>query len=58
VREILGSGSFFGIKVIPQLFYQHGYLDCGLMVLAPGAFILLGIMVWIQRSISGHAEEN
>jgi Na+-transporting NADH:ubiquinone oxidoreductase subunit D len=58
LREILGSGSFLGHPVVPEALYRLGYLNCGLMVLAPGAFILLGLFVWIQRSISGHAEEN
>ena len=34
-----------------------GYVNNGLMVLAPGAFVLLGIIVWIQRSISGYSEK-
>ncbi len=56
-RELLGSGSVFGHKVIPQALYNAGYVDLGLMVLAPGAFILLGIIIWVQRAISHHVEE-
>ena len=51
-RELLGAGSLFGIKVIPQFLYDIGYVDMGLMLLAPGAFILIGIMVWIQNIIT------
>lgn len=51
-REILGSGSFFGFQIIPDSFYAMGYENMGLMVLAPGAFILLGLLVWAQRTIS------
>ena len=58
VREILGSGSFFGVRVIPQFFYDAGYVNNGLMVLSPGAFIILGLLIWGQRSISGYAEES
>ncbi len=57
-REILGSGSLLGIQIIPQSFYAAGYLDNGLMVLPPGAFFLLGIIVWIQRFISGYKESH
>jgi Na+-transporting NADH:ubiquinone oxidoreductase subunit D len=57
VREILGSGKLLGAQVIPQSLYEAGYVNNGLMVLAPGAFVLLGIIVWVQRSISGYSEK-
>jgi Na+-transporting NADH:ubiquinone oxidoreductase subunit D len=55
-RELLGSGSVFGIQVVPQSMYDAGYVDNGLMVLAPGAFILLGLLIWAQRRLSGYVE--
>jgi Na+-transporting NADH:ubiquinone oxidoreductase subunit D len=57
VREVLGAGKLLGVQVIPDGLYQAGYVNNGLMVLAPGAFVLLGIIVWIQRSISGYVEK-
>lgn len=57
VREVLGSGKLLGIHVVPQALYDAGYVNNGLMVLAPGAFLLLGIIVWVQRSISGYVEK-
>jgi Na+-transporting NADH:ubiquinone oxidoreductase subunit D len=57
-REILGSGSFFGIQLIPDSLYTAGYENMGLMVLPPGAFILLGLIIWGQRMISQKFEEN
>lgn len=57
-RESLGSGTLLGYAVVPQFLYDLGYVNCGLMVLAPGAFFLLGIIIWIQRAVSGYAEEN
>ena len=57
VREIGGAGKLFGYQVIPESLYEAGYVNNGLMVLAPGAFILLGIIVWIQRAISGYVEK-
>ena len=57
VREILGSGKLLGHQVVPQALYEAGYVNNGLMLLAPGAFLLLGIIVWIQRSISGYVEK-
>ena len=58
IREIFGSGTILGYHVIPQSLYAHGYVNNGMMVLAPGAFFLLGIIVWIQRSISRYSENN
>jgi Na+-transporting NADH:ubiquinone oxidoreductase subunit D len=57
VREILGKGSWFGITLIPERLYDLGYINNGLMVLSPGAFLIVGLLVWTQRSISGYAEE-
>ena len=54
-RELLGAGSLFGIKVIPQFIYDLGYVDMGLMLLAPGAFILIGILVWVQNLVTEKA---
>ena len=56
-RELLGSGTFFGFQVVPQVLYNLGYENMGLMVLAPGAFILLGLLVWVQRTITKTVSE-
>ena len=56
-RELFGSGKVFGVQVIPHALYNAGYVDNGLMVLAPGAFILMGLLIWAQRRMSGYAEE-
>jgi Na+-transporting NADH:ubiquinone oxidoreductase subunit D len=56
-REFFGSGSLFGIQLIPESFYTAGYENIGLMVLPPGAFILLGLIIWAQRMISKKFEE-
>ena len=60
-RELLGDGKIFGMRVIPESWYmdQGGwYVNNGMMVLAPGAFILLGVIIWVQRAISGYSEES
>ncbi len=56
-RELLGSGSLFGFQIVPDALYAAGYQNMGLMVLAPGAFILLGLIIWIQRAITGIVAE-
>jgi len=56
-RELLGFGSIYGFQVIPDTFYSAGYENMGLMVLSPGAFIILGLIVWAHR-IAGKIEED
>lgn len=56
-REVLGSGKLMGVKIIPEGFYEAGYVDNGIMVLAPGVFFLLAIIIWIHRTIAGNSEE-
>ncbi len=57
-RELLGSGKILGFQVVPQAMYDAGYTNNGLMVLAPGAFIILGLFIWVQRTITGYVEED
>jgi len=52
-RELLGFGTLFGFQIIPDGFYAAGYKDAGFMLLAPAAFILIGLFVWLQKYLSG-----
>jgi Na+-transporting NADH:ubiquinone oxidoreductase subunit D len=49
-RELFGSGTLWGYKVVPQSFYDAGYMNNGMMIMPPMALILVGIIIWIQRS--------
>ena len=51
IRELLGSGKLLGFQIIPQMVYEAGYANMGIMLLAPGAFIIIGLFVWIQHTI-------
>lgn len=53
-RELLGSGSLLGFKIFESvgLHYQGN----GLMVLPAGACIIVGLIIWVQRSINGYRE--
>ena len=57
-RELLGSGTLFGFRIIPQAVYDAGYMNNGLMILPPMALILLGCVIWVQRSIQKDLQEN
>ncbi|MBF0469305.1 MAG: NADH:ubiquinone reductase (Na(+)-transporting) subunit D [Desulfamplus sp.] len=58
VRELLGSGKISGFSVVPQWLFDAGYSNMGLMVLAPGAFFVIGFLVWIKNSIQGVSHEE
>ena len=53
-RELLGSGTLFGIPVLSAI----GYTNNGLMILPPMALILLGCVVWVHRSIDKSLQEK
>lgn len=50
IRELFGSGSLLGYKVVPQWAYDMGYVNNGMMMLPPMALFLIGIYIWIQRA--------
>ena len=51
-RELLGSGTLLGFAIFPE-----SYIGNGLMLLAPGAFIILGLIIWVQRTYTGYVED-
>jgi len=52
LRELFGAGKLLGFQVVPETFYTAGYQNMGFMVLAPGAFIAIGLIVWLQNTVS------
>lgn len=57
-RELLGSGTLMGYQVIPQSFYEAGYENNGLMMLAPMALLLVGCIIWIHRANNKELQEE
>lgn len=51
-RELLGSGTLLGFSVIPPSLYEAGYENMGIMVLAPGVFVAIGLLVWVQNILT------
>jgi len=52
VRELFGSGSLYGIQIVPESWYiANGgfYENNGMMILPPMALITVGIIIWVQR---------
>jgi len=61
VRELFGSGSIYGYKVIPESWYSINggfYENNGMMILPPMALITVGIIIWIHRSRNRELIEN
>lgn len=56
-RELLGSGKVMGHPVFATVNEGGWYVPNGLMVLAPGAFFLIGILIWVQRSLTPTLQE-
>ncbi|MDH5608526.1 MAG: NADH:ubiquinone reductase (Na(+)-transporting) subunit D [Cyclobacteriaceae bacterium] len=54
-RELLGSGSVFGFKVFEAIGWDS-FPKLGLMVDPVGAFVVLGIIIWVQRTKTGYVE--
>lgn len=57
-RELLGSGTLLGFKVVPQALYDMGYMNNGLMILPPMALIVLACVVWVHRSRNKELQEE
>ena len=50
IRELLGSGSLLDVQILPLIKEGGWYEPNGLMLLAPGAFFIIGLMIWAIRS--------
>jgi len=51
-RELFGSGTLLGYQVVPQSFYDAGYVNNGLMILPPMALIVVACIIWAQRTVN------
>jgi len=56
-RELLGAGSLLGFRIIPQSFYDAGYMNNGLMMMPPMALILVACIIWWHRSKNKELQE-
>jgi Na+-transporting NADH:ubiquinone oxidoreductase subunit D len=50
IRELFGSGELMGFRIIPESIYKLGYFNNSLVIMPPMALIIVGILIWIQRS--------
>jgi Na+-transporting NADH:ubiquinone oxidoreductase subunit D len=57
-RELLGSGTLFNIRIIPESFYELGYMNNGLMLMPPMALIIVACIIWYERSKHKELQEK
>ena len=58
VRELFGSGTLFGYQIIPESFYEAGYVNNGLMLFPPSALLIVGIIIWVHRTHNKDLQEK
>ncbi|PAU71081.1 NADH:ubiquinone reductase (Na(+)-transporting) subunit D [Vreelandella alkaliphila] len=58
-RELLGAGSIFGFTILPTVQNGGWYVPNGMMLLPPSAFFIIGLLIWVLRSVNPEqVEEN
>lgn len=58
-RELLGAGSVFGFTILPTVQDGGWYVPNGLLLLPPSAFFIIGLLIWVLRSLNPEqVEEN
>lgn len=58
VRELFGSGSLFGIELLPLTTNGGWYLRNGMLVLPASAFFLIALIIWLLRTIDPSQQED
>jgi len=57
-RELLGAGTVFGFRIIPEVAYEAGYMNNGLMLMPPMALIICACIIWYQRARNKELQEK
>ncbi|RUR32867.1 NADH:ubiquinone reductase (Na(+)-transporting) subunit D [Vreelandella andesensis] len=57
-RELLGSGSVFGLTILPTVQNGGWYVPNGMMLLPPSAFFIIGLLIWVLRSVNPEQVEE
>lgn len=58
VRELLGSGSVFGFTILQTVQNGGWYVPNGLLLLPPSAFFIIGLLIWVLRSVNPEQVES
>ena len=57
-RELLGSGSIFGITILQTVQNGGWYVPNGLLLLPPSAFFIIGLLIWVMRAVNPEQVED
>ena len=58
VRELFGSGTLWGVEIIPKSFYAARYANNGFVILPPMALIIVACIIWIHRARNKNLQEE
>jgi Na+-transporting NADH:ubiquinone oxidoreductase subunit D len=58
IRELFGSGSMFGIEILPLTTNGGWYLRNGLLILPASAFFLIALLIWLMRTVDSSQQEK
>jgi len=58
IRELFGSGALWGVRIIPESFYNAGYANNGFVILPPMALIIVACIIWIHRARNKNLQEE
>ena len=58
IRELFGSGSWFGITIFETVTHGGWYVPCGLLVMPPCGFFLVGLLIWLVKAFRKDLQEQ
>ncbi len=58
IRELFGSGSWFGITIFETVNNGGWYVPCGLLVMPPCGFFLVGLLIWLVKAFRKDLQEQ
>ncbi len=57
IREVIGSGSWFGITLFETVNNGGWYIPNGMLLMPPSAFFLIGLFIWVLRTLRPEQQE-
>jgi len=58
IRELFGSGTLFGVEILPLISAGGWYQPMGLLLMPPSAFFIIGLFIWVLRTFRPEQQEK
>ena len=58
IRELFGSGTVFGVEILPLISAGGWYQPMGLLLMPPSAFFIIGLFIWVLRTFRPEQQEK